>query len=153
MSTKDLNDILHRIFADEDHEFRVLPAEEGASACKVLYFIRPTAIMSRLDEAFGPFGWHTSAHDVEGPAGKRGLAVSLMVHVEGSEIARTGVGNQHASAYEGVVGAYDGAFARAAAQFGIGRYLWDIPEIFVEVDEAGNLTKHPLDLLLDAVNG
>lgn len=148
-----LHDSLYSVFRDDEHEFRVLPAEEGATACKVLYFIRSTAIMARLDEAFGPFGWRTTVHDVEGPAGKRGLAVSLTVNIDGREVTRTGVGTQHASAFEGIVGAYDGAFARAAAQLGVGRYLWEIPEIFVELNEDGDLTKHPLDLLMAALNG
>jgi hypothetical protein len=138
-----------RAFKDDEHEFRVLPPKEGDNASKVLYYVRSTALMARLDEAFGVAGWNTQVKDVEGPGGSRGLAVTLVVTMEGREVVKTGVGTHHVSDTEDVVSAYDGALARAAAQLGIGRYLWEIPEIYADLTDAGLLAHHPLDLLLE----
>lgn len=95
-----------------------------------LAYIDARDVMHRLDEVAGPFGWQTTMQEVAGTC-----AVSLAVLVDGVWITRTDTAGQ--TDVEGEKGAASTALRRAAAQFGIGRYLYRLENKWVELQKKG----------------
>lgn len=93
-----------------------------------LAYINARDVMGRLDDVFGPFGWETNLREVAGTC-----ACSLTVHVDGRVITRTDTAGQ--TDVEGEKGAASTALRRAAAQFGVGRYLYMLPNVWVDVKD------------------
>lgn len=94
----------------------------------VLCYVQARAIMDRLDEVVGPECWET-----------------IMVETPNGILCRLGItfGNRVVwkedgaglTEFEAFKGGISGALKRAAVQWGIGRYLYDLPATFVKLTE------------------
>ena len=95
--------------------------------------------MRRLDEATGGM-WSNSYHrDTKGV-----LQCEISIYLNGQWVSK--VSNGMPSQFEGEKGEYSDAFKRAAFMWGIGRELYDLPELFFffnndEVRSDGNKVK------------
>lgn len=93
-----------------------------------LAYIDARDVMGRLDEVFGMDGWSDSY--TETPSGR--LVCTLSVLIDGKWINKSdGAGDTQV---EGEKGAISDAFKRAAVKFGIGRYLYELPNTWVELE-------------------
>jgi hypothetical protein len=103
-----------------------------------LPYIDARDVMERLDEVFGLGGWqcrYTHALD------KTICEISVKL-TNGEWITRAnGAGDTDIEAEKGAI---SDAFKRAAVMFGIGRYLYDIPTQWVDVDKNKRLAYAPL---------
>lgn len=134
----DLTD-LKAPFAPEDIEWRVAQAGEkdGKVWAKVLAYITSRAIMDRLDSVCGPENWATDFRDGQGH-----LQAGIGIRTEcgwvwkwdgtGMLEATDGLGRTDAGK-----GDFSNALKRAAVQWGIGRYLYKLPEGWAIVNENG----------------
>ena len=95
-----------------------------------LAYITARDVMMRLDEVVGPFNWETHMSEIAGTS-----AVSLTLTIDGQKITRTDTAGQ--TDVEGEKGAASTSLRRAAAQFGIGRYLYKLPNVWVDVGDYG----------------
>lgn len=95
-----------------------------------LAYIDARDVMYRLDGIVGPFGWQTDMSEIAGTC-----AVTLKLLIDGEWIERTDTAGQ--TDVEGEKGAASTALRRAAAQFGIGRYLYRLPNTWVDLKETG----------------
>lgn len=102
-----------------------------------LAYIDARNVMERLDAVVGPFCWDTQLTEVAGTC-----ACSLTLTINGAQITRTDTAGQ--TDIEGEKGAASGALRRAAAQFGVGRYLYMLPNTWVDVGQYSKFT--PPDL-------
>lgn len=92
-----------------------------------LCYIDARSVMARLDEVVGPEGWQDSYRW----EGNRTIC-RLAILVNGNWIAKEdGSGDSQVEAEKGGI---SGAFKRAAVKWGIGRYLYDVPEIWAECE-------------------
>ena len=137
MELSKLND-LKKPFPSKDIEWRLQQCGEktdGNIWGKCLAYITSRAVQERLDEVCGTDGWRSEIRK-DGNAYLCTLSIRVK-HEDGSVewISRTD--GADATDIESVKGGISGAIKRAAVQFGIGRYLYDLEEGWVTVCENG----------------
>lgn len=120
-------------FAPHDIEWRISRSglkQDGSPWATALAYVTNRAIMIRLDETFGPLGWANEFRP--GPLG--GVVCGITVLGETPVTKWDGSDNTDV---EGVKGGLSSSMKRAAVQWGIGRYLYRLPETFVEISAGG----------------
>jgi len=97
--------------------------------------------MERLDEVVGMSGWQ-HRHPFAGCC-EIGIEVDgrwiWKADGAGDVIVREQAKEEEQSMKE--KGNYSDSFKRAAASWGIGRYLYDLPQLWVELDDYGGISK------------
>ena len=95
-----------------------------------LAYIDARDVMERLDEVCGPAGWQCSYPHANGKTVCR-----IEIKIGGEWVGKEdGAGDTDVEAEKG---ALSDAFKRAAVRWGIGRYLYDLPSPWVQVEAAG----------------
>lgn len=133
-------------FVPADIEWRVQTAGEknGKPWARVLAYVTNRAIMERLDEAVGAENWQNVFR--EGPAGGVVCGISIRVpRADGSADWVTKWDGAENSDVEPVKGGLSNAMKRAAVQWGIGRYLYDLEEGWAQVTENGRFSAKTKD--------
>lgn len=127
-------------FPAEDIEWRLQSCGEknGKFWGKALAYITSRAVQERLDEVCGPDGWQTEIKK-EGDAYLCTLSIRVK-HDDGTIEFISRVDGADATDIEPVKGGISGAIKRAACQFGIGRYLYNLDEAWADVREDGKLS-------------
>jgi len=133
-------------FAPEDIEWRVQTAGEknGKPWARVLAYVTNRAIMDRFDEVVGPANWQNVYR--EGPAG--GVICGLSVRVtraDGTSEWVTKWDGAENSDVEPVKGGLSNSMKRAAVQWGLGRYLYDLEEGWAQVHDGGRFSAKTKD--------
>lgn len=121
-------------FPAKDIEWRVGRCGKNANGlwATCLAYLTNRAIMQRLDEVCGPENWKNEF--TAGPAG--GILCGISIKIE-----KPGHGDEWVTKWDGaentdiesVKGGLSDAMKRAAVQWGIGRYLYDLEEGFATV--------------------
>lgn len=130
---EDLGRKLREPFKPEDVDFRIdsNPNEQTGKA-RVVAYADARAVQDRLDAVVGPGGWAFTWEPItvkgEEVAVARG---TLTIH----GIAKSDAGS--ASNSEPSLGAVSHCFKRAAVHWGIGRYLYNVPAMWVTAEKAG----------------
>ena len=126
-------DALREPFAASDIEWRLQQAGEknGRVWALAVPYITNRAIMTRLDEVCGAGNWRNEFTPVPGA----GFLCGLSVRVHDEWVTKWD-GAEHTD-IEALKGALSGAMKRAAVQWGIGRYLYELDEFFAVVTEDG----------------
>lgn len=120
-------------FPASDVEWRLQQAGEtnGKIWGRALAYITNRAIMTRLDEVCGPENWKNEYHTAPDGGVLCGISIKC-----GNEWITKWDGAENTN-IEAVKGGLSGAMKRAAVQWGIGRYLYDLEESFIEVCDTG----------------
>lgn len=123
-------DELDAPFASEDIEWRIQQAGKNNNGiwAKVLAYVTNRAIMKRLDEVCGKAGWRNEYRDIPNNGG---VECGISIKVEGEWITKWDAAEN--TQVEAVKGGRSGAMKRAAVQWGIGRYLYNLEEGFAVV--------------------
>ena len=127
-------DELRMPFPYEDIEWRV--QQSGMSRknepwAMVLAYVTNRAIMHRLDDVFGCFRWKNEYK--EAPQG--GVLCGISVYNESLKDWITKWDGASNTDIEAIKGGLSNAMKRAAVQWGIGRYLYNLETNFVNVHE------------------
>lgn len=122
---------LQKPFAIEDIEFRVGSTSADKSKGIALAYLTNRAIMKRLDDIFGPFGWRNEYKEWKGNSQLCGISIK---HEEEWITKWDGADD---SATEAVKGGLSDAMKRAAVQWGIGRYLYQLDPMWVPLKPQG----------------
>lgn len=110
-------------FPVETIHWRAQALSKNGSALALAY-LDARDVMDRLDEVCGPAGWST--YNDETAKGR--VLCKLSIKVDGEWITKTdGAGD---TAVEGEKGGISDALKRAAVQWGIGRYLYDLSNVW-----------------------
>lgn len=139
-------DRLRDPFAPEDIEWRVQQAGEknGKPWARVLAYVTNRAIQDRLDEVVGPEDWQNAFR--EGPSGGVVCGLTLrVVRPDGSAEWVTKWDGAENTDVEPVKGGLSNAMKRAAVQWGIGRYLYDLEEGWARVHDGGRFSAKTKD--------
>lgn len=110
---------------------------DGKHKALALAYIDARDVMDRLDGVCGPENW--SDRMEETPKGR--ILCTISINVNGEWVSKgDGAGDTDV---EGEKGALSDALKRAAVKWGVGRYLYDMPKIYVlcEVDSRGKFKK------------
>jgi hypothetical protein len=129
-------------FPAEDIEWRIQRSgkKEGKIWAMVLAYVTARAIQERLDEACGVFGWKNEYK--EGPNGGVLCGISI-ADSEGRWTTKwDGAENTN---IEAVKGGLSGAFKRAGAVWGIGRYLYNLEATFAVISDSGRYSSQVKD--------
>jgi hypothetical protein len=127
-------------FPAEDIEWRVSRAGIGPRGiyCMVLAYITARAIQNRLDEVCTPPNWRNEEPRILEVNGKSAFAVGISIRFNGEWITKWDVAEptpDRGGISAPARGGFSQASKRAGAQWGIGRYLYYLDEIFAEVAE------------------
>jgi len=125
---KEVVEKLKEPFERKDIEFRVAKASKRTRQVLVLAYITSRAVMDRLDDVVGTEGWKDEYEALKG-----GVTCKLSVKLNGEFVCK-----QDAAPFtniEALKGAFSDALKRTAVKFGIGRYLYQLPEYWVEFME------------------
>jgi len=132
MNLKQMQRELKQPFGLGDLEWRVQQSgisKEGKPWAMVLAYVTNRAIMTRLDEVAGVGGWKNEYHPLPNSVGEGALCgISLKIDEEWV----TKFDGADNTAIESTKGGLSGAMKRAATQWGIGRYLYDLETFWAE---------------------
>lgn len=139
MKEKDIMARLKAPFKPEDIEWKPQSASErnGQISVLVVPYLNARAIMDRLDEVCGPM-WKSEFEQMSlntSKGTKEGFSCRLAIKIEDEWISR--VDGAEVSDIESIKGGHSNALKRAAVQWGIGRYLYELPNFWVPVKNNG----------------
>lgn len=120
---------LHDPFAAKDIEWRIVRAFDDGSAVSsalAVAYISARAVHARLDEVCGPQNW-----TLEYRSHGEGSIARIGINIEGRWVFKEG--GAAPTQIESFKGMLSGAEKRAAVPWGIGRYLYDLDETWVNV--------------------
>ncbi|WP_144558492.1 Rad52/Rad22 family DNA repair protein [Shouchella miscanthi] len=120
-------------FKAEDIEWRVqraMKTKKGPKAT-VMAYVTNRAIMNRLDEVFGVGGWKNEYVEWR----QKGVMCGITVKIGGEWVTKWDASDE--TNIESTKGGFSGAMKRAAVQFGIGRYLYNLDEYWVDIKDKG----------------
>jgi len=129
---------LRALFPDRDISWRPIVYTRDRRRALVLAYVSNRAIMDRLDAVCGPANWRNTFQ--RGPDG--GVICGISIRVDGDWVTKwDGAEN---TSIESVKGGLSASMRRAAVQWGIGRYLYRLPRVWVPVDERGRIARTPV---------
>ncbi len=128
MDTREIEHKLKEPFATDDVEFRISHVHKNNTRATVLAYITSRAVMDRLDAILGVDGWHDAYEVIDG-----GVICTLTL-----KIGDTWVTKQDTAPFtniEALKGGFSDSLKRAAVKFGIGRYLYQLPNYQVDLQK------------------
>ena len=129
-------------FPAADIEWRVGSTTRDKSKGMALAYLTSRAVMQRLDDVCSPAGWRNEFRP--GPDGGVVCGISVRVtHDDGTAEWVTKWDGSDATQVEAVKGGLSGAMKRAAVQWGVGRYLYDLPATWVRLDDRQRMAETP----------
>lgn len=128
---------LKRPFAAADVEWRIARCGKRDTRiwAMVLCYLTNRAIMDRLDEVCGPENWANQF--TVAPGG--GILCGIEIRIDGGWVTKWDGAEQ--TDIEAVKGGLSGAMKRAAVQWGIGRYLYNLDEGWAEIGQGSKTTE------------
>lgn len=136
----DIFDKLKAPFPIEDVEWRVGATTKDGTRGLALAYIDARHVMDRLDEVVTPAGWQCRySHAGEKTVCELGLVTALH-NVDGVPDSAAWIWKADGAGdtdVEAAKGALSDAFKRAAVRWGIGRYLYKLPSIWVGIEPQG----------------
>lgn len=131
---QDLYDELSAPFPYESVEWRVGSTNQDKSKGMALCYVDARAVMDRLDRVVGFEAWQDRYSHAD-----RKTICELGIKIDGEWIWKAdGAGDTD---FEADKGALSDSFKRAAVRWGVGRYLYDLPAPWVEIQAAGRSFK------------
>jgi hypothetical protein len=130
-------------------EVKFKPAVVSGTRALALAYVDARVIQDRLDEVLGISGWQDEYEFL--PDGS--VVCRLRCKIGSEWITKTDVGGQSEQPDEGDrrKAAVSDALKRAAVKFGVGRYLYRLPQIWVDYDPQKRQFKAPPKLPLSAL--
>ncbi|MEZ2659308.1 Rad52/Rad22 family DNA repair protein [Aneurinibacillus aneurinilyticus] len=135
MDANQIVEALQAPFPPEDIEWRVGSTNKDKTKGLALAYITNRAIQNRLDEVFGPFGWQNQFKEWKQGSQLCGISVKF-----GDEWITKWDGADDSN-QEATKGGLSDSMKRAAYQWGIGRYLYKLPQNWVDIEPIGRSYK------------
>ncbi len=132
---------LQAAFDPKDVEWRIGRSgvkKDGGCWAMALAYLTNRAIMNRLDEVYGPEGWKNEFREWN-VGGRPGVLCGISIRFNRDDKECGGYSEwitkwdgAENTDFEAVKGGLSDSMKRAAVQWGIGRYLYNLEETFVE---------------------
>jgi hypothetical protein len=116
-------------FAPDRVSWRVGSMTKDKSKAMALAYIDARDVMERLDAVCGPAGWERRHPHVTGTTT---CEIAIWIEGKGWVVKSDGAGDTQVEAEKGSL---SDSFKRAAVNWGVGRYLYDLDSPWVELDE------------------
>lgn len=135
-----LND-LSAYFAPDDLDWKPITVSRKTGKGLAAAYITARAVQQRLDDVCGPENWQNRFSP--GPAGGVVCGISIRIVRDGEGEWVTKWDGADNTDIEATKGGLSDSMRRAAVQWGIGRYLYNFPSQWVEMDEYGKFKQPP----------
>ena len=122
-------------FDANEIDFRIGNTNAEKTSGLALAYLTARAVMNRLDEVVGAENWQDKYTPAPAGGGKAGWICELSLRLGDEWITKSDGADE--SDIEAVKGGISDAFKRAAVKWGIGRYLYALPPIWVPIEPAG----------------
>ena len=129
-------------FSPADVEWKPGATTRDKSKGLAMAYLTSRAVQQRFDDVCGPGDWRNEF--LPGPDG--GVLCGISVRVDrpdGTSEWVTKWDGADNSQVEAVKGGLSGAMKRAAVQWGVGRYLYEMPAQWVRLDDRGRFAETP----------
>ena len=137
MGPREIQAALAMPFAPEDLEWRLQQVNKEKLWGIAVPYVTNRAIQSRLDEVVGPENWRNEYRPWHGTKTKDAQLCGISIWFEGRDWITKWDGAED-SDIEPVKGGLSDSMKRAAVQWGIGRVLYSMDTVFVDVEQKGN---------------
>ena len=123
-------------FNENEIEWRVGSTTKDKTKGMMLAYVTNRAIMNRLDDVVGPENWKQTFRELHD-----GVVCALSIRVNDEWITKED--GADLTKIETTKGGISDAMKLAAVQFGIGRYLYDAENVWVDLDQFGRAKTRP----------
>lgn len=123
-------------FAPEDLEWRLQQAFEDRMGGLAVPYVTNRAIQDRLDDVVGPENWHNDFKPWHGNGKKEAQICGISIYFEGRGFITKWDGSED-SDIEPIKGGLSDSMKRAAVQWGIGRVLYKMDAVWVDIQKRG----------------
>lgn len=131
---------LAKPFPAGDIEWRIGATNKDKTKGVALAYITARAVMNRLDEVLGPENWQDTYSAIPGTGNDtKGYLCTISIRLGDTWVSKQDGADE--SNMESIKGGLSDAFKRAAVKWGVGRYLYDLPNTWVPIDSYGNSYK------------
>jgi len=137
MGQKEIMERLQAPFKLDEIEFRVGSTNKEKTKGLALAYVTNRAIQNRLDEVFGCFGWKNEYKEWKGNSQLCGISIWL----EDRKEWVTKWDGADDSNMDAVKGGLSDSMKRCAYQWGIGRYLYQLPQVWCDISAFGKSYK------------
>lgn len=139
MKAKTIEDVFNALkepFPPEDIQWRIGQKSKDGKKAMVLPYVTNRAIMDRLDNVVGPENWFNKYRETSGNS-DNGYVCELTIIIQTDDGPRCLTREDGASCtnIEPIKGGLSDSMKRAAVQFGIGRYLYNLSESWVPLGD------------------
>jgi len=124
-------------FAPEDLEWRLQQAYEDKMRGLAVPYVTNRAIQNRLDEVVGPDNWYNDFKPWHGAGKKEAQLCGIAIYFESRKEWITKWDGAEDSDIEPVKGGLSDSMKRCAVQWGIGRVLYSMDTVWVEIEKRG----------------
>lgn len=121
---------LFKPFEGSEIGWRVGASNQAKTSSLALAYVDSRAVMRRLDIVLGPMNWTDSYL-----FGDKAVVCTLSLKIGNEWVSKEDGSDQ--TDVEAAKGGISTAFKRAAVKFGVGRYLYDLPPIWVASEQKG----------------
>lgn len=136
----EINSIKSRLslpFAPEDLEWRIQLTTKDKMKGLAVPYVTNRAIQDRLDDVVGPENWHNEYKPWHGSGRKEAQICGISIYFEGRGFVTKWDGTEDTDV-EPVKGGLSDSMKRAAVQWGIGRVLYKMDPVWVNIEQKGN---------------
>lgn len=136
LDPRELQQALARPFAPEDLEWRLQNTIEDKMRGMAVPYVTNRAIQNRLDEVCGPDNWYNDFKPWHSNGKKESQLCGIAIYFEGRGFITKWDGAED-SDIEPVKGGLSDSMKRAAYQWGIGRVLYSLDTVWVDIERRG----------------
>ncbi|WBA13882.1 Rad52/Rad22 family DNA repair protein [Salinivibrio proteolyticus] len=139
MDASQQQELLQAMFEPEDIEWRVQRAGFFGDKPWVMAvpYITARAVQERFDDVFGAFGWEPAFRDIVSEGRIIGCQCGITVHTEARSITKWDASeNTNNTNIDAIKSGRSTSMKRAAVQWGVGRYLYQMDTTFAECRQA-----------------
>jgi len=136
--SKDIQTQLSNPFENGDIEWRLQRTNKEKTSGLAVPYVTNRAIQARLDKVLGIHGWRNEFIPWHSDGKKDSQLCGISIHFAERNEWITKFDGAEDSAIEPIKGGLSDAMKRAAVQWGIGRYLYSMEAIWVDVEMRGD---------------
>ena len=135
-TAREMQAALAKPFAPEDLEWRLQNTNEEKMRGMAVPYVTNRAIQNRLDEVCGPENWYNEYKPWHSNGKKDSQLCGIAIHFEGKGFITKWDGAED-SDIEPIKGGLSDSMKRAAYQWGIGRVLYSLDTVRVDIERRG----------------
>ncbi|ULR39751.1 Rad52/Rad22 family DNA repair protein (plasmid) [Thermus sp. NEB1569] len=137
---KQVFEALRAPFPEEVIDVKIQAVSKDGRKGQVVAYVDARAVMNRLDEVLGPDGWADEYEVLADRTFQGRNGDERLVEVK-CRLTILGITKEDVGEGDTLKAAFSDALKRAAVKFGVGRHLYEMEKVWVDLDERGNFDR------------